>query len=106
MSQAIIFGLFHGNILQGIYTAILGMVIALAYYWTRSIFVPIIIHITYNLVSTLIMPTLVYYTLFLVIPYLIVTTILISLIIWKMSRGLVNNHKLPDNNSVADPTVL
>jgi membrane protease YdiL (CAAX protease family) len=46
--QALIFGLYHGNPLQFIYAAILGLFLALVYEWTNSLWSPILIHILFN----------------------------------------------------------
>jgi membrane protease YdiL (CAAX protease family) len=46
--QAIIFGLYHGNILQFIYATILGIFLAMVYEWTKSLWAPILIHILFN----------------------------------------------------------
>lgn len=56
--QAVIFGIFHGNLLQGIYAFILGSFLALVYYWTDSIVSNISAHIFYNLLGTLVLPIL------------------------------------------------
>ena len=54
--QGILFGIYHMNILQSIYTAILGIVLGLIYIWTKSIVASIIAHIVYNFLGTTIMP--------------------------------------------------
>ncbi|MCM1988605.1 CPBP family intramembrane glutamic endopeptidase [Oceanirhabdus seepicola] len=46
--SAIIFGIAHMNVLQGIYACFLGVVLAIAYEKTKSIWAPIIMHVTYN----------------------------------------------------------
>lgn len=104
--QAIIFGAFHGNILQGIYTSILGIALALVYHWTRSIWAPIIIHVIYNFLGTMVVPILVYYTSYLLIPYLIVSAILTVVLLVAMSKRSVNKHSYPSNNSVVSTTVI
>lgn len=45
---AIFFGLYHGNLLQGIYAFIMGIFIALVYEWTDSLLTPIIFHMSAN----------------------------------------------------------
>lgn len=47
--SALAFGIFHGNIVQGIYATILGVFLAYVYNKTKSIFIPILIHIGANL---------------------------------------------------------
>lgn len=49
--QALLFGVYHFNITQGIYTVFLGVVLGLALVWTKSIWAPIIIHMVNNSVS-------------------------------------------------------
>jgi len=49
--QALLFGVFHMNLLQGVYTFILGIVLGLVYVKYRSIWVPIILHGAFNLTA-------------------------------------------------------
>ena len=60
--QAILFGVFHMNILQGIYTSVLAIALALIYIWTNSIWAPILLHMFYNLLGTSVIPKLLYKT--------------------------------------------
>ena len=60
--QALIFGIFHGNLIQGVYTFILGVILSIIYIWLDSIWAPIICHVTFNLMGTLIFPFLIYAT--------------------------------------------
>jgi len=46
--QALLFGLFHGNVIQGSYAFLIGIVFALAYIWTKSLWAPIILHMVFN----------------------------------------------------------
>jgi membrane protease YdiL (CAAX protease family) len=48
---SLLFGAFHLNIVQGSFASVLGFVIALAYVWTGTLWVPIIIHFANNLWS-------------------------------------------------------
>lgn len=57
--QALIFGLAHGNIVQGIYTFILGICLALMYMYCESLLGSIILHVIFNLCGVLIIPKLV-----------------------------------------------
>lgn len=54
--QALIFGLAHGNMLQGIYAFILGVILSILYIYTKSIWSNIIGHIVFNLFGSLILP--------------------------------------------------
>ncbi len=56
--QALIFGVMHLNLVQGIYTFILGIVLALVYMYSKSIIGNITIHIIFNLLGILIIPKL------------------------------------------------
>lgn len=38
------FGVFHLNIIQGIFTTVIGIFFALGFYWTKSLWVPILMH--------------------------------------------------------------
>lgn len=56
--QALFFGMAHGNIVQGIYTFILGIALALIYIYSNSLLGSIILHITFNLFGMLAIPKL------------------------------------------------
>ncbi len=53
--QAVIFGVAHLNIVQGLYAAFLGMIFGLLYYKFKNILVPIVAHIAVNS-SNFVMP--------------------------------------------------
>ncbi|MCM8711832.1 CPBP family intramembrane metalloprotease [Clostridium sp. SYSU_GA19001] len=46
--QALIFGVYHGNMLQFIYASILGIFLGIVYLWTDTLWAPITIHILFN----------------------------------------------------------
>lgn len=50
--QAVLFGIFHMNLVQGIYTALLGFLLGYLAYRYDSIFAPMILHAIYNLFGT------------------------------------------------------
>lgn len=56
--QALVFGFMHLNLVQGIYTFIFGIVLALVYMYSNSILGNITVHITFNLLGILIIPKL------------------------------------------------
>ena len=56
--QAIIFGAFHMNLIQGIYTFILGIIIGLTYILLNSIWAPIIVHVVFNSLNFVLGPLL------------------------------------------------
>ena len=56
--QGVLFGLLHGNPLQGIYAFVLGVILCLIYLYTESIFGDMLCHIIFNILGTAILPTL------------------------------------------------
>lgn len=46
--QALLFGLYHGNIIQGIYAAFLGFLLGMIYHKFRTIFAPMLLHVFIN----------------------------------------------------------
>ncbi|GHU95368.1 hypothetical protein FACS1894208_08060 [Clostridia bacterium] len=48
VTQALIFGLFHGNMPQSAYAFAAAMALGMLYMWTKSLWVPIAFHIAYN----------------------------------------------------------
>lgn len=54
VTSGIMFGLFHGNLSQFFYAALLGMLLAYAYARTGNIIVPIIIHIATNFMGSVV----------------------------------------------------
>jgi membrane protease YdiL (CAAX protease family) len=51
--QAVFFGIYHGNIVQGIYAALLGFLLGVIYRKFKSIVAPIVLHILINISSYL-----------------------------------------------------
>lgn len=52
--QSVLFGIMHGNIIQGVYAFALGLLIGFVYEKRQSIIVPIILHMIFNLSSVII----------------------------------------------------
>lgn len=46
--QAVLFGIYHGNLVQGIYATLLGFLLGSIYYKYRSIIAPIFLHMLIN----------------------------------------------------------
>lgn len=46
--SSLLFGIYHGNIVQGIYATLLGIFLGFAYHKTKSILIPIFIHMSGN----------------------------------------------------------
>lgn len=57
--QALVFGIAHGNLVQGVYAFILGLFLGAIFYYTNSLYASIASHITYNLFGVLIIPMLI-----------------------------------------------
>lgn len=57
--QALVFGLAHGNVVQGIYTFLLGIALVLMYMYSNSLVGSIILHMIFNLFGVLIIPKLI-----------------------------------------------
>lgn len=51
--SAVLFGLYHGNIMQGIYGFLSGCLLALVYEWCKSLIAPIILHSSMNLTAVM-----------------------------------------------------
>ena len=47
--SALFFGLYHGNITQGIYAFIMGLALALIYYWSDNFLMPVFFHVAANI---------------------------------------------------------
>ncbi len=52
--SALLFGVYHGNVVQGVYAFLLGMVMAFLYERFRTIWAPILFHASANLISVII----------------------------------------------------
>ena len=83
--QAVLFGVFHMNLVQGIYTALLGFLLGWLAYRYDSILVPMLLHAIFNLFGTVLvdlesrfLPDIVLTLIILVsVPLLIVTLLMI-----------------------------
>ncbi len=51
--QALLFGIYHFNVVQGVYAFLLGLVIGFVYYRSNSIIAPILMHISINSLSVI-----------------------------------------------------
>ena len=49
--SALFFGIYHGNLVQGLYAFIMGALLALVYEWTKSFAAPVLFHMVANHVS-------------------------------------------------------
>lgn len=103
--EALIFALFHGNILQGIYTFMLGIILALVYTWTRSIWSNITVHITYNLLGSIVIPFIIYFTRIFIIGYLVIGGLVTLFLLRRMYfrvKQLENQNELAAEDVIAD----
>ncbi|MCB2291455.1 CPBP family intramembrane metalloprotease [Clostridium sp. CS001] len=95
--QGAIFALAHGNMLQGIYTFIMGVVIAIVYNKIQSILAPMLFHVLYNLFGSIVVPVIItaiggYHIAFLVFGTIM---LIISLILlFKNNVDVVTSHNL------------
>lgn len=46
--QAVLFGVYHGNLVQGVYAGVLGLVLGFIYQKFRTIYAPILLHMLVN----------------------------------------------------------
>jgi uncharacterized protein len=46
--QAILFGIYHGNLVQGIYAGLLGLLLGIMYYKYNSVLAPVLLHMIIN----------------------------------------------------------
>ncbi len=85
---ALFFGFFHGNLLQGIYAALMGIAIALVLYWSDNILLPVVFHMAANasvyLVSAL--PKAIYELLVMPVNSVIYTVVGIAAMVFIYSR--------------------
>lgn len=49
--SALVFGVYHGNLVQGIYACIMGIFLSLVYEWTESFIAPVLFHMIANHLS-------------------------------------------------------
>lgn len=94
--QALVFGIAHGNIVQGIYTFILGVALAFVYMYCNSLWASIILHIIFNLFGILIVPNLV--SINPIMEYVIIifgiVCLVISILKIMKNRGQIYINKL------------
>lgn len=84
--QSVIFALYHGNLLQGIYTFALGIILGLIYIWFKNIWIPVLMHVSYNFLGTIVFPVLLYYTEKFVAFYILTGILALSLSLFYLYR--------------------
>ena len=80
--SSVIFGVYHGNLIQGIYAFILGLVLAYVYEKFKNILAPILVHAAANTLSVTITETSIFDFM-----YMSFTTVLIALIVTTVLGG-------------------
>jgi membrane protease YdiL (CAAX protease family) len=91
--SALIFAIFHGNMLQGIYTFIFGIITALVYTWTKSIWTNTLAHIVYNLCGTIVVSPIVYYTSKFSIIYIILGGLVCAFGVYRLYKDNCINEE-------------
>lgn len=84
--QALAFGVYHMNIVQGIYTFVLGIALGLIYMYSESMLGCIILHMVYNLFGGLVIPTVMSGNIVISIGTIIIAIVLFIFSIIKMSE--------------------
>lgn len=79
--QAVLFGVFHGNLIQGSYATLLGIVFGYVTYKTKSLWPAVIIHMVNNLIATMFMyvPSTWFSGILVYVAFLIIGIILITI---------------------------
>ena len=79
--QAVLFGIFHGNLIQGSYATLLGIVFGYVTYKTKSLWPAVIIHMVNNLIATMFMyvPSTWFSGILVYVAFLIIGIILITI---------------------------
>lgn len=93
--QAILFGAFHGNLVQGIYATLLGIVFGYVTYKTKSLWPAIIMHMVNNLtanIASFILGDYLGGTLFYII-FTVIGTIGMVLLIFLIRKSNTNNEE-------------
>lgn len=86
--QAIAFGLFHGNMVQGFFASLLGLLLGVVYHKYQNIIAPIILHMIFNGSTYLI--RLLPADLYAVILMIIVGGVFTGIILWIMLTKVVD----------------
>lgn len=84
--QGVLFGLYHMNLLQGIYASLLGIALGFINYYTGTILSSIIGHMLFNILGTLGINVLYHYFGFLKYPLMIIGLIVGVLLLINMLR--------------------
>jgi membrane protease YdiL (CAAX protease family) len=80
--QALLFGIYHWNIIQGIYAAMIGLLLGWVYYKYKTILAPILLHMLINassLLTILVEDTVIGYVLMTLLGVVFVTGALVKM---------------------------
>ena len=78
IASAAVFGIYHGNIVQGIYAFIFGCIAAMAYEYYGSFFAPVCVHSIQNLIAYIGTYTLMRNSFVVSWPFVIIMTVVFS----------------------------
>jgi len=104
--QACLFGIYHGDVIQGVYAAILGFLLGAVYYKFRTILAPILLHAIINSSAFLIFSfpnSILCYIIILVVGGVLIVTALFILkplrcVLMKSDTSLSQTNKEGTNN--------
>ncbi|WDV46964.1 CPBP family intramembrane metalloprotease [Clostridiaceae bacterium M8S5] len=88
--QAFLFGLYHGEIVQIIFTIFLGLTLGLTYYYTESIYIPILIHASNNILSIISMK---YLSTFEISIYVLFLSVMLSIVVFIFIINQIKKEK-------------
>lgn len=80
--QALVFGIMHGNILQGIYAFVIGIILALMNMYTDSLYGNIVTHCLFNLFGSVLVPF--FLCKINIVVYILIALVLCTLGIYKI----------------------
>ncbi|MBE6053350.1 MAG: CPBP family intramembrane metalloprotease [Clostridium sartagoforme] len=100
--QAILFGIYHGNIIQGSYATLLGLVFGYVTYKTRSLWPAVIIHMVNNLIATTFMyvPSSMFSGILVYVVFVIVGVIGLTVCLLLVKNKNQNNEEIYDFNNL------
>ena len=95
--QGLMFGVFHGNMLQFLYASFLGIILGVIYIWTKSIYSCILCHMIFNILGSSIVPIIINSTSKFAYLYLIIGLILVGIILINMIKESTHNKDICEN---------
>ena len=100
--QAVLFGVFHGNLIQGSYATLLGIVFGYVTYKTKSLWPAVIIHMVNNLIATMFMyvPSTWFSSILVYVAFLIIGIILITISIKLIKNKNEEYDEVIDFNNI------